>query len=83
MYLLGLSITCRNDDVKGEDIVDLEFGIFDVLLECLLVEDDFVAIDEVLLEIVGEYSFEWLHSVSVSDFLGCISDLRLCDLGST
>ena len=65
VQLLGLALTARYEDVKSEHIVDCEFLSIDSLLEGLLVDDDLVAVDQVLLELVGKNTFQRSHLIGV------------------
>lgn len=73
--LLGLSLAAADVDVESEDVVDCELLAVDALLEGLLVDDDLVAVDEVLLELVGEHALERAHLVGLADLLDHLGHL--------
>lgn len=55
--------------------MNLELLVLDFLLEGLFVDDDFVAVDEMLLEFVREHSLDWVDFVGVADLLDHLSGL--------
>ena len=69
VHLLGLALSTRDEHVQGEHVVDSELLRLDSLLEGLFVEDDLVAVDEVLLELMGEHTFEGVHIVGSGNLL--------------
>lgn len=58
VQFFGFAFPARNEDVECDHVVDGEFLGVDSLLEGFFVEDDLVAINEVLLEFVGKDAFE-------------------------
>lgn len=75
VYLLWLSFTTGNDDVQSVDFVDLEFVILDSLVKGGLVDDAVVAVKKMLLEFVGEDTFNWVAFVALGDFANDFSNL--------
>ena len=53
----------------------MELLIVNFLFESLLVDDDLVAVDEVLFEIMRKHTFKGRHFIRITDFLDGISDL--------
>lgn len=74
-YLFGLAVSTADEDVQSKDIIDLELLVIDFLLEGLTVDDDLVSVDQVLLEVVGQDSFQRGHLVRIADFLDGVGDL--------
>lgn len=72
---LWLSFSGGDDDIDSENLVDLEFGWVNLLIESFLVKDDVVSIDQVLLDLMGEDSFNGVNFIGISDFLESFSDL--------
>ena len=73
--LLGLSLSAADQHVKGEHVVDGEFLSIDSLLESFFIDDDLVSIYEVLLELVGQDSFERGNLIGVTDLLDDFGNL--------
>lgn len=48
-----LTFSRGDDNVKDEDVVDVEFVFIDLLVEGFGINDNVVTIDQVLLDIVG------------------------------
>ena len=65
LYLLGLSLARGHDDVQCVDLVDVELVVLHLLVEGLLVDDGVVAVDQVLLELVGQHSLQRIHLVGL------------------
>lgn len=73
----GLAFSGRNDDVKCEEIIDLEFDFLNMLVGCLTIEDDSVAVDEVFLHFVGEDAFNCGALVGGANLLDDFGDIRV------
>lgn len=91
LYLFGFAFSTAHEHIQSENIVHLEFLVLDFLLEGLLVEDNLVAVNQVLLEIVGKDTFQRLNFIGVAHFLDGLSNLVVevtwfdqsqCSLGS-
>lgn len=54
------SLASADNDVEGENVVDVEFVLIGLLVEGLLVDDDVVAVNKELLKVVREDSFNWV-----------------------
>ena len=73
--LLGLALAAADEDVEREDVVHCELLAVHALLEGLLVDDHLVAVDEVLLELVGEHALQRTHLVGLADLLDHLGHL--------
>ncbi len=73
--LLWLTLPTADKHVQCEDVVHGELLGIDSLFEGLLIDDDLIAVDEVLLELVGEDSLEGSHLVGIAHLLDHLSDL--------
>jgi hypothetical protein len=74
LALLGLALSAAHEDIKGEDVVNSELLLIDLLLKGLLVDDDLVAVNQVLLELVGKYALERSNLVGIADLLDDLGD---------
>lgn len=57
--------------------MDVELEFFGPLLESLLVEDDLIPVDEMLFDLVGDDSLDWVDLVTVTDLLDKFGDLSI------
>jgi len=55
--LLWLSLCTADENVEGEHIVDCELLLVNPLFKGFLVDDDFVAINEMFFDLVGKNAF--------------------------
>jgi hypothetical protein len=73
--LFGLTFATAHEHVKCKHIMHCEFLRVHSLLKGFLVDDDLVAINEMLLQLVGQHSLHWVHLVGITDLLDDFSDL--------
>jgi len=74
-YFLGLAVTGGDKDIETEDFVDVEFVFFNFLVEGGLVDDAGVTIEQVLLQFVGQNTFQRLAFVGFSNLTNNVSNL--------
>jgi hypothetical protein len=77
MYFLGLAFTGGDDDIEAVYFVDLQFVLVDLLIEGGFVDDDVVSVNKVLLDFVGEDTFDWVAGEALGNLSGQGSDLPL------
>ena len=75
VQFLGLSFTARHEHVQGKHVVDCELLGIDSLLEALPVEDDLVAVNQMLLELVRKHTLQGSDLVGIRHLLDDLSDL--------
>ena len=74
--LLGLAFSCGDVNVKTDNIARGEFELLNTLVRSLFVDDDIVAVDKVLLELVREDSLNGVDTELFADLSN-----SLCYLG--
>mmetsp|Transcript_16629 Transcript_16629/g.35148 ORF Transcript_16629/g.35148 Transcript_16629/m.35148 type:complete len:301 (+) Transcript_16629:403-1305(+) len=60
LRLLALAFSCRHHDIEAVDFVQLELELFDLIILGLATDDGPVAVDDMLLQLVGENSLRGL-----------------------
>lgn len=66
-YLFGFSFSTADVDFQSENVIDLEFLIIDFLIKSFSVDDNFVSINKMFLEIVRKNSFQWTDFVTFTN----------------
>ena len=74
-YLFGFSFSTADVDFQSENVIDLEFLIVDFLIKSFSVDDNFVSINKMFLEIVRKNSFQWTDFVTFTNSSDGVSDL--------
>ena len=80
LALLGLTFTGRHIDVEADDIAGGELELLNALLRGLLVDDDIVAVNEVLLELVRKDTFDGVNAELLADLGNSLGHLGVSGL---
>mmetsp|Transcript_104105 Transcript_104105/g.222418 ORF Transcript_104105/g.222418 Transcript_104105/m.222418 type:complete len:203 (+) Transcript_104105:345-953(+) len=67
LCLLALAFASRHQDIQAVDLVKLELELVDLLICGLATQDDPVAINDMLLQLMGEHSLHGLAAELTSD----------------
>lgn len=73
--LLRLSLSTADEDIKSEDIVNCKLLSIDSLLEGLFVDDNLVAVNKMLLELMGKDALKWGNLIGITNLLNNFSNL--------
>ena len=69
IHLLGLALSTWHEHIKGNHVINSKFLVINPLFESFLVDDDLVSIYQVLFQLVGQNSLNWVHVIGVCHFL--------------
>jgi len=73
IHLFSFPLAARHEHIERYHVIDCELLGIDSLLEGLLVNDDFVSVNKVFLEFMGQNSLDGVDLVGVGHFLDNLS----------